>query len=80
MFNTRFGLGTALVVQAANVYPDAYALYFHVRFIFLLVSLIGSILVVTWHRFCVPRFWGFYLVGLYVIFMILSLIIAMFWV
>ncbi|XP_071932370.1 cation/calcium exchanger 5 isoform X2 [Coffea arabica] len=84
MFNMLFGLGTALVMQAANVYPDAYALHFHVSivmaFIFLLLSLMGSILVVTWHRFRVPRFWGFCLVGLYVIFMILSLIIAMFWV
>ncbi|KAL3516121.1 hypothetical protein ACH5RR_023023 [Cinchona calisaya] len=82
MFNMLFGLGTALVMQAANVYPEAYALHFHISivmaFIFLLLSLMGSMLVVTWNRFRVPRFWGFCLVGLYIVFMLLSLIIATF--
>lgn len=82
MFNMLFGLGTALVMQTANVFPEAYALHFHISivmaFIFLLLSLMGSMLVVTWHRFRVPRFWGFCLVGLYAIFMVLSLIIAAF--
>ncbi|GAA0139667.1 primary active transporter [Lithospermum erythrorhizon] len=82
MFNMLFGLGTALVIQTADVFPEAYELHFHVSivvaFIFLLMSLMGSLLVVTWHRFRVPRFWGFCLVGLYVIFVITSLIIATF--
>lgn len=80
MFNMLFGLGTALVIQAASVYPEAYKLHFHVSivvaFIFLLLSLMGSLLVVTWCRFRVPRIWGFCLVGLYVVFIIVSLIIA----
>nr|GEV18455.1 cation/calcium exchanger 5 [Tanacetum cinerariifolium] len=53
MFNMLFGLGTALVIQTANVYPEAYELRFHV-----------------------PRFWGFCLVGLYVFFIAVSLLIA----
>lgn len=82
MFNMLFGLGTALVIQTGNVYPEAYELHFHVSivvaFVFLLVSLMGSLLVVTWHRFQVPRFWGFCLVGLYSLFMLVSLIITKF--
>ncbi|KAF5769489.1 putative sodium/calcium exchanger membrane region [Helianthus annuus] len=80
MFNMLFGLGTALVIQTANVYPEAYELQFHVSivvaFVFLILSLMGSLLVVTWCRFHVPRFWGFCLVGLYAFFIALSLVIA----
>ena len=82
MFNMLFGLGTALMLQTANVYPEAYELRFHlsivVAFVFLLLSLMGSLLIVTWNRFRVPKFWGFCLVGLYVVFMVISLIIAKF--
>ncbi|XP_059437720.1 cation/calcium exchanger 5 [Corylus avellana] len=82
MFNMLVGLGTALVMQTANVYPDAYVLHFHVgiviAFVFLLLSLMGSLLVITWYRFRVPRFWGFCLVGLYILFTAVSLLIAKF--
>ncbi|CAO2836650.1 unnamed protein product [Amaranthus hypochondriacus] len=83
MFNMLVGLGTALVIQTAKVYPERYVLHFHVSiviaFVFLFLSLMGSLLVVTWSRFRVPRFWGFCLVGLYVCFIFVSLIIAKFW-
>lgn len=82
MFNMLFGLGTALVIQTGKVYPNAYELRFHVSivvaFVFLLLSLMGSLLVVTWNRFQVPRFWGFCLVGLYTLFVLVSLVIAKF--
>lgn len=82
MFNMLVGLGTALVIQTSNVYPNAYELHFHVgivtAFVFLLLSLMGSLLVITWYRFRVPRFWGFCLVGLYILFTAVSLIIAKF--
>ncbi|KAI4301819.1 hypothetical protein L6164_035061 [Bauhinia variegata] len=82
MFNMLIGLGTALVIQTADVYPDAYKLNFHVgiviAFVFLLLSLMGSLLVITWCRFRVPRFWGFCLVGLYIAFMAVSLVTALF--
>ncbi|KAG5056114.1 hypothetical protein JHK85_008624 [Glycine max] len=82
MFNMLVGLGTALVIQTANIYPRAYQLNFHVgiviAFVFLLLSLMGSLLVITWCRFRVPRFWGFCLVGIYVAFTAVSLVIAMF--
>ncbi|XP_074311545.1 cation/calcium exchanger 5 [Silene latifolia] len=82
MFNMLVGLGMALVIQTARVYPEPYVLHFHVSivvaFVFLFMSLMGSLLVITWSRFRVPRFWGFCLVGLYVLFVALSLIIAKF--
>ncbi|KAL6324279.1 hypothetical protein AAG906_006553 [Vitis piasezkii] len=82
MFNMLVGLGTALVIQTANIYPQAYQLHFHtgivIAFVFLLSSLMGSLLVITWGRFRVPRFWGFCLVGLYVVFMVVSILIAKF--
>ncbi|EEF49806.1 cation:cation antiporter, putative [Ricinus communis] len=82
MFNMLVGLGTALVIQTADVYPEAYELHFHIgivtAFVFLFLSLMGSLLVITWSRFRVPRFWGFCLVGLYVLFMVVSLVIAKF--
>nr|POE83245.1 cation/calcium exchanger 5 [Quercus suber] len=82
MFNMLVGLGTALVIQTADVYPNAYELHFHLgivtAFVFLLLSLMGSLLVIIWYRFRVPRFWGFCLVGLYILFMAVSLIIAKF--
>ncbi|KAG6646555.1 cation/calcium exchanger 5 [Carya illinoinensis] len=82
MFNMLVGLGTALVIQTANIYPNAYELHFHVgitmAFVFLLLSLMGSLLVITWNRFRVPRFWGFCLVGLYILFTAISLVIAKF--
>ncbi|XP_028770934.1 cation/calcium exchanger 5 [Neltuma alba] len=82
MFNMLVGLGTALVMQTAKLYPSAYVLKFHmgivIAFAFLLLSLMGSLLVITWCRFRVPRFWGFCLVGLYVAFTAVSVVVAMF--
>ncbi|CAA6663505.1 unnamed protein product [Spirodela intermedia] len=80
MFNMLVGLGAALVVSSAAVYPEPYELRFHVSivvaFVFLLLSLMGSLLVVTWWRFRVPRFWGFCLVGLYALFTAVSLAVS----
>lgn len=82
MFNMLVGLGTGLLIQTIHVYPQAYELKFHVSiviaFVFLLLSLMGSMLVVTWCRFRVPRLWGFCLVGLYIVFIAVSLFIAKF--
>nr|ASM90200.1 Ca2+ cation antiporter 11 [Sesuvium portulacastrum] len=82
MFNMLVGLGTALVIETGKVFPEAYELHFHfsivVAFVFLFLSLMGSLLVVTWSRFRVPRFWGFCLVGLYIIFIVTSVFIAKF--
>ncbi|KAL5995897.1 hypothetical protein ACLOJK_025970 [Asimina triloba] len=66
MFNMLVGLGSALVIQTFNAHPNAFELHFNlgivVAFVFLFLSLMGSLLVVTWHGFRVPRFWGFCLV------------------
>ncbi|TKV99222.1 hypothetical protein SEVIR_8G030200v4 [Setaria viridis] len=80
MFNMLVGLGTALLVQTARVYPKAYVLEFHVgivvAFVFLLLSLMCTLLVVTWARFRVPRFWGYCLMGIYILFTVVSIAIA----
>ncbi|KAK1257207.1 Cation/calcium exchanger 5 [Acorus gramineus] len=82
MFNMLVGLGAGLVIETAAVYPLAYELRFHVSiivaFVFLLLSLMGSLLVMTWFRFRVPRFWGFCLINVYVLFIAVSLAIAKF--
>ncbi|KAI4302709.1 hypothetical protein MLD38_038426 [Melastoma candidum] len=82
MFNMLVGMGTALVIQTYDIFPEAYVLRFNISivtaFVFLLLSLMGSLLVITWHRFRVPRYWGFCLVGLYAIFMLITLAIAKF--
>ncbi|KAJ3681100.1 hypothetical protein LUZ60_015589 [Juncus effusus] len=82
IFNMLVGLGTGLVLQSARVYPNAYKLQFNVNivfaFVFLLVSLMGTLLVVTWNRFRVPSFWGFCLVGLYFGFTVVSLVLSRF--
>ena len=76
------GFGTALFIQTSNVHPNAYELHFHVgiviKFVFLLLSLIGSLLGITWCRFQVPRFWRFCCVGLYILFTAVSLVISKF--
>jgi len=81
MFNMLVGLGMAMVIETAKVYPEAYELLFNVgivvAFVFLLLSLMGSLIVVTWFRFRGPRFWGCCLVGLYLLFAV-SLAIARF--
>lgn len=80
MFNMLVGLGLALVIRTAHAYPSGYYLHFHmsivVAFGFLFLSLLGSLFVVTWSRFKVPRFWGFCLIALYVLFVVVSLMIA----
>lgn len=67
MFNMLVGLGMALVVQTADSYPKAYELNFHIgiviAFVFLFLSLMGSLLVITWSRFRVPKFWDSALLG-----------------
>lgn len=80
MFNMLVGLGSALVMETTSLYPEAYKLHFHasivLAFVFLLLSLMSSLLVVTWFRFRVPKFWGYSLIGLYLAFTVSSMSIA----
>ncbi|XP_078446873.1 cation exchanger 11 isoform X1 [Wolffia australiana] len=80
MFNMLVGLGGGLAAAASDVYPRAFQLTFHVSiavaFGFLLLSLMGSLFVVTWCHFRVPRVWGFCLVALYAVFTAVSLAVA----
>ncbi|KAI4338877.1 hypothetical protein MLD38_023884 [Melastoma candidum] len=83
MFNMLVGVETARVIQTYDVFPEAYVLRFNTSivtaFVFLLLSSMVSLLVITWHRFCVPRYWGFCLVGKYAVFMLITLAIVKFY-
>ncbi|EPS62986.1 hypothetical protein M569_11802, partial [Genlisea aurea] len=82
MFNMAVGLGTGLALRTAGSFPAACAVEFHAStaaaFVFLVASLMGSLVVVTWCGFRVPRFWGFCLVGIYVVFVAVTLLVARF--
>ncbi|KAG0452910.1 hypothetical protein HPP92_025574 [Vanilla planifolia] len=79
-FNMLVGLGSALVMETAMLYPGAYKLQLNisivVAFAFLLLTLMCTLLVVTWFRFRVPRFWGYCLMGLYLSFTALGMAVA----
>eukprot|EP00250_Pteridium_aquilinum_P027880 c3603_g1_i1 orf=200-2344(-) len=77
MFNMLVGFGLALAMKASRMHPAPYQLEYNpsivVAFSFLFVSLLGSLVVITWSRFQVPRYWGFCLIALYIIFVIVSI-------
>lgn len=80
MFNMLIGFGSALVFGTLQTFPEGYNLIFNtniiIAFVFLLLSLMGSLLVVAGFRFRVPKFWGFCLVGAYALFIVTSLLVA----
>lgn len=77
MFNMLVGFGLALALKASRMHPAPYLLEYNpsivVAFGFLFVSLLGSLLVITWSRFQVPRYWGFCLIALYITFVVVSI-------
>lgn len=77
MFNMLVGFGLALAMKASRMHPAPYLLEYNpsivVAFGFLFVSLLGSLLVITWSRFQVPRYWGFCLIALYITFVVVSI-------
>lgn len=77
MFNMLVGFGLALAMKASRMHPAPYLLEYNpsivVAFGFLFVSLLGSLLVISWSKFQVPRFWGFCLIALYIAFVIVSI-------
>lgn len=77
MFNMLVGFGLALAMKATRMHPSPYRLEYNpsivVAFGFLFASLLGSLLVITWSKFQVTRFWGFCLIGLYITFVIVSI-------
>ncbi|KAI5069893.1 hypothetical protein GOP47_0014236 [Adiantum capillus-veneris] len=77
MFNMLVGFGLALAMKASRLHPAPYPLEYNpsivIAFGFLFVSLLGSLLVVSWSKFQVPRFWGFCLIALYITFVIVSI-------
>jgi sodium/potassium/calcium exchanger 6 len=77
MFNMLVGFGLALAVKTSRIYPKPYILEYNpsivVAFFFLFASLVGSLVVVTCNKFRVPRLWGFWLIGLYIAFVLVSI-------
>lgn len=80
MFNMLIGLGAALSLRTAKDYPVGYQLDQHpgilVAFGFLCISLLGTLLVVSMSRFQVTRFWGKCLISWYILFMVISVVVA----
>lgn len=77
MFNMLVGFGLALAMKATRMHPSPYRLEYNpsivIAFGFLFASLLGSLLVITWSKFQVTRFWGFCLIGLYITFITVSI-------
>ncbi|KAJ7523735.1 hypothetical protein O6H91_18G060800 [Diphasiastrum complanatum] len=80
MFNMLLGLGSALAIHTAQLIPSAYILLYHpsiiIAFGFLFLSLLGSLLVVTYSKFQVTKTWGICLISLYIVFTVVSLCTA----
>ncbi|MCO5597108.1 hypothetical protein L7F22_051182 [Adiantum nelumboides] len=77
MFNMLVGFGLALAMKASRMHPAPYQLEYNpsivIAFGFLFGSLLSSLLVVSWSRFQVSRFWGFCLIVLYITFVVVSI-------
>ncbi|KAH7302003.1 hypothetical protein KP509_23G052200 [Ceratopteris richardii] len=77
MFNMLVGFGLALALKASRMHPNPYELEYNpsivIAFGFLFISLLGSLMVITWSRFQVPRCWGLCLISLYITFVVVSI-------
>ncbi|KAH9568467.1 hypothetical protein CY35_03G078400 [Sphagnum magellanicum] len=80
MFNMLVGLGLALTLRTAKDFPVGYKLDRHpgilVAFGFLVLGLLGSLVVVTCSGFQVTRSWGICLISWYLVFMVVSAVVA----
>jgi len=80
MFNMLVGLGTALCLQTVKEFPVGYHLDQHpgilLAFGFLSLNLLSTLFFVTSSKFQLTRFWGKCLISWYVLFMVLSVIVA----
>jgi sodium/potassium/calcium exchanger 6 len=80
MFNMLVGLGSALCLRTAKDFPVGYQLDHHpgilVAFGFLTLNLLGTLSVVSSSKFQVTRIWGKCLISWYVLFMVVSVVVA----
>lgn len=80
MFNMLVGLGSALCLRTAKDFPVGYQLDHHpgilVAFGFLSLNLLGSLSVVSSSKFQLTRLWGKCLIGWYILFMVVSVVVA----
>lgn len=80
MFNMLVGLGSALCLRTAKDFPVGYRLDHHpgilVAFGFLSLNLIGTLSVVSSSKFQLTRLWGKCLISWYVLFMVVSVVVA----
>eukprot|EP00753_Platysulcus_tardus_P015739 PLAT526.1.p1 GENE.PLAT526.1~~PLAT526.1.p1 ORF type:complete len:586 (+),score=215.16 PLAT526.1:27-1760(+) len=80
LFNLLIGLGLSLLYQTATNYPHSSPLpadrFSNVALIFLGISLISSLVVVSCRGFSFPRRYGMALIGLYLIFSAVNILMA----
>lgn len=80
MFNMLVGLGSALCLRTAKEFPVGYQLDHHpgilVAFGFLTLNLLGTLIVVSSSKFQLTRFWGKCLISWYILFMVVSVVVA----
>jgi len=80
VFNILVGLGLSISFACIKSYPAKFDVVFDlssiVSLVFLFISLISTIAIVTFRSFFVERTLGYYLVSLYVVYTIVQLIIV----
>lgn len=82
LFNLMLGLGIPMAIKTGWQYPVPFT--FHrdpqllMVFPFLLVGVLGSLLVVPYSGYKINRTWGYFLLGLYVTFIAVSLWVELF--
>jgi sodium/potassium/calcium exchanger 6 len=78
MLNLLIGVGTATIISTSIHYPKAFKVKeettLKIGFIFLMLSLCSSVIIVPLSKFKSPRFFGFILIIFYVLFMILGIL------
>ena len=82
MLNLLIGLFVALTFNPIQLTKLCFPLTedptVNVSFIFLLISLISSVIVVPAFKFRAPKLYGVYLIGLYLIYLTLALLAALY--
>jgi sodium/potassium/calcium exchanger 6 len=72
VFNILMGLSTALAIAALQTYPHPYPVKLDaacmLSILFLYISLISTIVIVTMNNFKIERTFGIYLISLYAVY------------
>jgi len=81
VFNILIGMGISLLYAAARTFPEPFYVKFDASsitsLIFLYISLISTLLIVTTKNFCLDKFLGYYLIMLYVAYTVIQFTLLM---